>query len=231
MRVEMALRIIATARSHGRICVSVSGGKDSTVLLDLIRHVDADSPAVWFDSGAELQSTQDFLATLPNLLVIHPAHTVIDLWKMHGFGGHPATNKDGAPKLHRTLIAEPAERALKITGCTVSALGLRMDESAGRKMSGKVHGPLHQTGTNWRLCPLLDWTERDIWEYIHSREIGYNAAYDVMESIGLPAKAQRVSTNLDGNALQYGRFVYLKKMEPEAFNRLAADFPKLRSYA
>ena len=44
--------------------VSFSGGKDSTVVVDLARRVDPDVPVVWFDSGMEFPETRDYVETL-----------------------------------------------------------------------------------------------------------------------------------------------------------------------
>lgn len=40
-------------KNNGRVFVSFSGGKDSTVLLDLARRVYADIPAIFVDTGLE----------------------------------------------------------------------------------------------------------------------------------------------------------------------------------
>lgn len=71
----------------------------------------------------------------------------------------------------------------------------------------------------------------NVWSYIGGHALPYNSAYDVMTDMGIAPDMQRISTLLDGKAIQLGRFVYLKRMEPAAFNSLARDFPRLRSYA
>lgn len=163
LRVRLALEIIEKARRCGRIAVSVSGGKDSTVLLHLARQVDSEAPAVWFDSGSELASTRELCRQL-GVSVVLPRMTVIEIWKHNGFGGHGKLlpRKDRL-NLQEILIDEPARRALRQYECSVSAIGLRMDESHGRKMSGLTHGAMHSyaDGSGWRLCPLLRWNVRE----------------------------------------------------------------------
>ena len=44
-----------------------SGGKDSTVLLDLARRIYPDIPAVFIDTGLEYPELRDFVKTIPNV--------------------------------------------------------------------------------------------------------------------------------------------------------------------
>lgn len=57
----------------GDVYVSFSGGKDSTVLLDLVRKVLGDwVPAVYIDTGLEYKSVRDHAMSADNLTVLHP---------------------------------------------------------------------------------------------------------------------------------------------------------------
>lgn len=48
-------------RYDGQVFISFSGGKDSTVLLDLARRVYPDIPAVYVDTGLEYPELRDFV--------------------------------------------------------------------------------------------------------------------------------------------------------------------------
>ena len=228
---QSLLTIERSIRRGGKICVSFSGGKDSTVLLDLVRFIQPEAPAVWFDSGAELEATRQ-ICTHYGAIQIEPKLSVVEIWKRMGYGGCIAIDPHANLNLQRILIDEPAERALRQLNCEISAIGLRSEESPARKKSAKYHGPLFRTISGYiRLCPLLEWTADDIWAYIAHRELAYNSAYDRMAEMGIERQYQRISTLLDGKAATVGRYVYLKRCEPELFNRLAAEFPKIRAYA
>lgn len=57
----------------GDVYVSFSGGKDSTVLLDLVRKVLGDwVPAVYIDTGLEYKNVRDHAMSVDNLTVLHP---------------------------------------------------------------------------------------------------------------------------------------------------------------
>lgn len=55
-----------------KIYVSFSGGKDSTVLLDLVRKVIPDAPAVFVDTGLEYPELREFVKTVSNVTWCKP---------------------------------------------------------------------------------------------------------------------------------------------------------------
>ena len=56
----------------GKVAVSFSGGKDSTVLLDLARRAFPDLPAVFVDTGLEYPEIREFVKTVPNVTWLRP---------------------------------------------------------------------------------------------------------------------------------------------------------------
>lgn len=55
-----------------QIYVAFSGGKDSTVLLDLVRRVFPDTPAVFMDTGLEFPELREFVKTVDNVIWLKP---------------------------------------------------------------------------------------------------------------------------------------------------------------
>ena len=54
------------------VYVSFSGGKDSTVLLDLARRAYPDIEAVFCDTGLEYPEIREFIRSKENVTWIHP---------------------------------------------------------------------------------------------------------------------------------------------------------------
>ena len=54
-------------KNNGKVYVSFSGGKDSTVLLDLVRRIYPDVPAVFIDTGLEYPELREFVKTIQNV--------------------------------------------------------------------------------------------------------------------------------------------------------------------
>lgn len=57
----------------GKVYVSFSGGKDSTVLLDLVRRVYPDVPAVFSDTGLEFPEIREFVKSFDNVEWVKPS--------------------------------------------------------------------------------------------------------------------------------------------------------------
>ena len=57
---------------EGKVCVSFSGGKDSTVLLDLTRRIFPEIEAVFVDTGLEYNQIRDFVKTFSNVTWLKP---------------------------------------------------------------------------------------------------------------------------------------------------------------
>jgi len=75
----------------GKIYVSFSGGKDSTVLLNIVRSLYPDTPGVFADTGLEFPEIRDFIKTIPNVTWLKPKKTFIRVLKENGY---PVVSKE-----------------------------------------------------------------------------------------------------------------------------------------
>lgn len=70
---------------NGQVYISFSGGKDSTVLLDLVRQDFPDVPAVFVDTGLEYPEIRDFVKSIPNVFWIKPKMGFKDVLEKYGY--------------------------------------------------------------------------------------------------------------------------------------------------
>ncbi|MAH48122.1 class V aminotransferase [Candidatus Pacearchaeota archaeon] len=103
-----------------RVYVSFSGGMDSTVLLNIVRQVYPEIPAVFFDTGMEYPEIKAHVKGTENVTIIRPKKTFSQVIKEYGY---PIISKQTAHALsmHQNPTEEnKASRNLHLTGYTRS---------------------------------------------------------------------------------------------------------------
>lgn len=78
---------------NGMVYVSFSGGKDSTVMLDIVRGLYPDVPAVFFDTGLEYPEIKEFVKSIDNVVYVRPKMSFRDVIKHYGY---PVVSKEQA---------------------------------------------------------------------------------------------------------------------------------------
>lgn len=93
---------------NGEVYVSFSGGKDSTVLLDIVRSMYPDIEAVFSNTGLEFPEIVKFIKTFDNVTIIKPKMTFKQVINEKGY---PVISKSvsNCVRLARKNIAEGKE--------------------------------------------------------------------------------------------------------------------------
>lgn len=232
-RVRQALVVVEQATQCGKLGVSYSGGKDSTVTLDLVRQVVPNAPAAFFDSGLEYPGTYEMVAHY-GAQTINPEASLTEICRYGGYWGYddpesPETNFD----FFSYLVAEPSWRFVTEHNLSVMAMGLRAQESGGRRMNAWARGELYPVERDkpfWHCCPLAFWRDADVWTYIAGRGLRYNSAYDRMAEMGMKREEWRVGMLLGLSKRTWGRYAWLRRGWPEQFWRIAKEFPMVVQY-
>jgi 3'-phosphoadenosine 5'-phosphosulfate sulfotransferase (PAPS reductase)/FAD synthetase len=126
-------------RWNGQIYVSFSGGKDSTVLLDLARRIYPDIEAVFIDTGLEYPEIREFVKTKEGVTWLYPIkyNKQKKQWVRTSFKevietyGYPVISKDVADAIYNTRRKPDGCRAKKfeINSEYVQKYGARYDLS------------------------------------------------------------------------------------------------------
>ena len=82
---------------NGQVYVSFSGGKDSTVLLHLVRSLYPEVKAIFSDTGLEYPELKSFVRTIENVDIVRPSYTFSDVLLKWGY---PIASKETAQSIY-----------------------------------------------------------------------------------------------------------------------------------
>lgn len=213
-----------------RRAVSYSAGKDSEVLLHLIRRQDPDCIAVFSDDEWNLPETLERVAATPNLIRI-----AARIWHAEWFTAW-ASDSEGLPADTHWVEAERNNglatwaRRQDYDG---EAIGIRAQESWARRRNIRKFGLVHRlVGTGiWRCSALGWWRVEDIWAYLLTQDVPYNRAYDRLSAIGVPRRQQRIGPFAVERVISLGQLGILRQGWPDLFEEFARRYPEARRYA
>lgn len=201
-KIEQAKTIIKEALAIAPAYVAISWGKDSIVLLHLVQQIQPDILAISF--GHPERNLITNYAEVEQLYCncFSPNLTTIEI------AGDHIPNKVRQVKLWETY--------------PVAFIGLRKEESSRRRLSLCKYGAIHQyQSRGWRVCPLSDWKENDVWAYIVSNNLPYLQSYD----LGAKRTTDHVSKSSKRD-YQASRLEEFKKIAPEYYQYLQINFPE-----
>ena len=177
-KVEKSLRIIKKAAKQYKnyeVAVAWTGGKDSTVLLHLVRMAfDGKIPfkVIFNNSTMEFKEIYDFIDKVSKLWginVIIIKHSEQELKEFHA-----TKDRERKKELSRLMKITAINTALKRYRLKALMAGIRWDEHESRSKE-RYFSPRPD---HMRIHPLLHFTEKDIWEYIKHFGVPYVSLYD-----------------------------------------------------
>lgn len=112
-------------------------------------------------------------------------------------------------------------------------LGLRQEESLGRRMNAATHGAAYQRkGGQWTIAPLTYWSGLDVYAYLLSRDIEPLHVYRCV-SFMHEREPWRVRKSwwLPGASARHGGIAWLRRYYPSLFRQLCLWMPTARTHA
>jgi phosphoadenosine phosphosulfate reductase len=166
---------VAWALEHGQAnpAMSSSFGAQAAVLLHMVTLQKPDIPVILIDTGYLFPETYRFVDELSerlslNLKVYRPQIGVA--WMEARFGKLWEQGVDGLDRYNRMRKVEPMQRALRELGARTWISGIRRSQSRSRASTPFLQ--LHDG--RWKLHPLADWSDRDVWLYLQKHGLPYH---------------------------------------------------------
>ena len=171
--------------AHGefgdRLCLTCSWQKQSSVLVHMVSELGLGIDVIELDTHLffrETYETRERLVKRYGLNLIRPE--IITVAEQHKEEGPNLWERDADRCCHIRKV-EPLIRALEPYDAWIS--GIRRDQSPSRANAQKVQRS-DRYGV-WKIQPLADWSEKDVWSYIAVNDIPSNPLHKVgYRSIG-----------------------------------------------
>lgn len=157
----------------GTHALSSSFGAQAAVSLHLATRLRADLPVILVDTGYLFPETYAFVDQLSerfalNLKVYRPQLGIA--WMEARLGKLWEQGAEGQQRYSRLRKIEPMQRALRELGVRTWIAGLRRVQSDSR--AGIDF--LELKDGRWKLHPIADWNDRDIWQYLQAHDLPYH---------------------------------------------------------
>jgi 3'-phosphoadenosine 5'-phosphosulfate sulfotransferase (PAPS reductase)/FAD synthetase len=231
--VDTARRIINESAEKGRLVVSMSWGKDSCAMGDLVHRELGHADMMHMACAHELPGGDAVSGYFEERATIHelpPLNTLAESLEWLKVVGLP---HERDPRDHQRIIqTRKRDRGNDWAidnGYACTMLGMRAEESVVRRRLFKGRGPLYQRANgHWVSNPLAWWKTHDVWSYLVSRDVPWHPLYDC-ETHGFSRERLRNGGWLYTDGAPDGWTVWLRAHYPHEWRRLVDAFPHMRT--
>lgn len=160
-----------------KLVMSTSFGVQSAVLLHMVTSVVPDIPVLFVDTGYLFPETYQFAETLTERLKLNLKIYTPKLTAAYQEAVYGKLWEQGKEELERYNLmnkVEPMNRAISEHGATAWISGLRRVQSSTRQHLG----PIEKQNKVAKLYPIIEWTDRDIYQYLQANELPYHPLWD-----------------------------------------------------
>lgn len=205
------------------LLVGFSGGKDSMLMLHLVRKAGTHYIAFW-GAADTLGGTLDFIKS-QNVRLIDNTSSPRGFIKQYGQRPHWSN----PPEFD--LVINSGRELDRLWGISGSFVGIRRDESVKRRYAlTEVIRPVKGYAGGWRCAPIASWKTDDVWAYTIANNLPINPVYVDLVNAGAPEQFLRVDgipVFFETERPAYGALQYAKRLYPNDINRFLTDNPYL----
>jgi phosphoadenosine phosphosulfate reductase len=154
----------AVERFHPRLKMACSFQKEESVLVHMLASIEPDARVFMIDTGVLFEETlktwKRFEDRFGVSIEVIDARRPDGLWDMNHCCGDAKV--------------EALERALDDVDAWVT--GIRREQAPTRAEAGKLE--YDDRREIWKVNPLADWSEKDLWRYIFEHDLPYHPLHD-----------------------------------------------------
>lgn len=252
-------RLVAQYEQGDRIVVSLSGGKDSTCVLELcviaasltgrlpVDAVTRDEEILWpgtyeyLDRVAQRPDEVRLRHLVAHQPIINCFNREEPYWWVFDeqvpqdrWVRQPPSYAEVIQEIDIRSMTTPARFPVEAGQKLMSAVGLRVSESRGRlyglfSAGGHLVKP-DRVHNVYGIRPIYDWTDGDVWRAIQVNGWDYSSAYDVLYRLGVPKPKLRIGPP-SMNVASVGLLAYASQAWPEWWDRVIDRLPGIQTAA
>jgi phosphoadenosine phosphosulfate reductase len=164
----------AAERFHPRLYVACSFQKEASVIMDMLLKIEPEARFFTLDTHVLFPETYATWRALEERYGIEvDVYQGMSLERQASLHGDELWKREPDACCGIRKVA-PLNEALSDVDAWVS--GLRRDQSAARSSTQKLHWDAARS--LWKVNPLADWSEADVWRYISEHDVPYNELHD-----------------------------------------------------
>jgi phosphoadenosine phosphosulfate reductase len=164
----------AVERFHPRLYIAVSFQKESSVMVDMLLGIEPSARFFTIDTDVLFDETYETWKQFEDHFDIEiDVYRGLSLARQASLHGDELwkTDPDRCCGIRKVT---PLQEAL--TGVDAWGTGVRREQATTRRNTAKIHWDrVHEL---WKINPLADWSEKDVWSYISERDLPYNELHD-----------------------------------------------------
>jgi len=174
------LRQALDALGPDRVALSASFGPEDIVILDLLAQITPTPRVFTLDTGRLPEETHALIERVRERFAIEVEVFAPDAADVEALVHEHGTNLfyrsvDDRLRCCDVRKVRPLRRALGSVDGWIT--GVRRDQTPTRARTPKSGLDLEH-GLIWKIAPLADWTEDQVWDHIRTRDLPYNALHD-----------------------------------------------------